>query len=224
MACCSGYGTCAASEQFGPSVAARDLKRYRRRGPDAASRLLLEAVAPQLERGDLALDIGGGVGVLAFELLARGARTATLVDGSPAYLQAAESEIERRDMRDRMHCVSGDFVAAAKSVAPADVVVMHRVVCCYPEYGPLLSAAADHSRRVLAFSYPRRRWIIRSWVTLYNAFRRMRGLTFQAFVHSPDAMTAIASGKGFRRVQHAQTAIWSIDVYTRVQGIDAPPA
>ena len=38
----------------------------------------------------------------------------------------------------------------------ADVVVLHRVVCCYPDYERLLGAAADHSRRLLVFSHPPR--------------------------------------------------------------------
>jgi hypothetical protein len=41
-------------------------------------------------------------------------------------------------------------------VAPADLVILHRVVCCYPDYERLLTAAADHARRALVFSYPPR--------------------------------------------------------------------
>ena len=34
------------------------------------------------------------------------------------------------------------------------VVVLRRVVCCYPDYERLLSAAASHARRLLVFSHP----------------------------------------------------------------------
>jgi hypothetical protein len=38
-------------------------------------------------------------------------------------------------------------------------MVLHRVVCCYPDYpdyARMLSAAANHARRALVFSYPSR--------------------------------------------------------------------
>jgi hypothetical protein len=45
MGCCSGGARYAEAErQFGPAVADRDVERYRRKGPDATSRLLLDAV------------------------------------------------------------------------------------------------------------------------------------------------------------------------------------
>src|SRR5258706_10577717 len=75
-----------------PSLGPIVLPRNHREGPDASSRLLLEALDHQLKSGDSLLDIGAGVGVLDFELLANGVKTSTLVDASNAYLEAAERE------------------------------------------------------------------------------------------------------------------------------------
>jgi hypothetical protein len=49
-----------------------------------------------------------------------------------------------------------DIVTAPGSVEPADVVVLHRVVCCYPDYVGLLGAVADHARALVVFSHPPR--------------------------------------------------------------------
>src|SRR5260370_11695945 len=110
MTCCSG---CArypdAERQFGPEIATRNLERYRRKGPDATSGSLLKAVADQLKSGDSLLDIGAGVGVLDFELMANGVNAAMLVDASPAYLEAAQREAERRQLADRLHFPSPYF-------------------------------------------------------------------------------------------------------------------
>ena len=38
-----------------------------------------------------------------------------------------------------------DIAVDPAGVEPADVVVLHRVVCCYPDYERLLGAAADHA-------------------------------------------------------------------------------
>ena len=72
MSCCE----CACYDaQFSAKVAARGLKRYRRKGPDTTSRLLLDALAAQGVEGMSVLDVGGGVGVVHHESLARGARS-----------------------------------------------------------------------------------------------------------------------------------------------------
>jgi len=214
MECCSGrYAE--AERQFGPPIASRDLERYLRKGPDAPSRLLLESLREQVRPGDSLLDIGAGVGVLDFELLARGVQTATLVDASPSYLDAAGHEAEVRGLSDRLRRVAGDFTCLAESVESADVVTMHRVVCCYPDHASLLRAARTRARRVLAVSYPRDGWHVRSWLAFQNARRRLSRNAFRTFVHSPAAMDAIVTQAGFSRVRRARTFVWSIDVYVR---------
>jgi 16S rRNA G966 N2-methylase RsmD len=49
------------------------------------------------------LDVGGGVGVVTFELLADGLGPATLVDGSPSNVDAASAEAERLGHSSRVH-------------------------------------------------------------------------------------------------------------------------
>ena len=218
MGCCSaGTRYAEAERNFGPAIAARDLEHYRRKGPDATSRLLLKAVCDHVNDATSLLDIGAGVGVLGFELLANGVTSATLVDASPAYLDAAAREAESRKVADRLRRVVGDFAVLAEGIEPADVVTMHRVVCCYPNQASLLQAAAKHARRVFAFSYPRDRWHVRFWLALENLRRRLRGNPFPAFVHAPDAMEARVTQEGFVRVHRSRTFVWSMDVFVRQQ-------
>jgi magnesium-protoporphyrin O-methyltransferase len=216
MACCSACSRYAEAEhQFGAAVAAGDLERYRRKGPDANARLLLAALRDHVRAGLSLLDIGGGVGVIDFELLAHGVRSATLVDASSAYLEAAGREAEARRFGDRLLRVAGDFVLLAESIQPADVVTMHRVVCCYPDHVSLLDAATSHAGHVFAFSYPHNRWYIRSWLALENLRRRLTGNPFRTFVHAPAAMEARVVQGGFVRIHRSRTFFWSIDVYVR---------
>src|SRR5262245_44151701 len=216
MDCCSGgLRYPAAERQFGAEVATRDLTRYRRKGPDAASRLLLTSLGDHIRRGDSVLDVGAGVGVLGFELLSMGAGTATLVDASPSYLEAAGREADQRHIKDRVQLVAGDFAGVGGSVPPADVVTMHRVVCCYPDYASLLETAATHARCFLAFSFPRDRWHIHGWLSIDNIRRRVLGNGFRVYVHPPAAMERALLDKGFKRVARSVTFVWSIDVYQR---------
>jgi len=216
MGCCSGDARYTEAErQFGPAIAARNLERYRRKRPDATSRLLLNAVRGHVNGAASLLDIGAGVGVLGFELLANGVSAGTLVDASPASLEAAGREAASRQVADRLRYVVGDFAVLADGIESADVVTMHRVVCCYPDHASLLQAAAKHARRVFAFSYPRDRWYIRAWLALENLRRRMFGNSFRTFVHAPGAMDALVTQEGFVRMHHSRTFVWSIAVYAR---------
>jgi len=214
MSCC-GSGCCAgAREVFDAKVAEGDLRKYRRRGPNKTTRLLRDGILA-MGGGESLIDIGGGVGALSAELLANGFRRGTLVDASPAYVSAARNNAAERGLAERLELREGDFVEHAPQLAPADAVVMDRVVCCYPEYRPLLEAAASHGRRLFAYAYPRDRWYIRLGIGGENLFQSLRGGAFRAFVHPESAMSAILAAHGFRRVSRRTTFIWCADVYVR---------
>jgi 2-polyprenyl-3-methyl-5-hydroxy-6-metoxy-1,4-benzoquinol methylase len=216
MHCCRGVDYPAAERQFGPRVAERDIRNYQRKGPDRATRLLLTGLQESRLRAEKLLDIGGGVGVVSFELISRLALTrATLVEASPSYLDVARREAEKRGWSDRLYFVAGDFSGIAERIEPADVVAMHRVICCYPDYESLLRQALSHCRERFAFSYPRNRWYIRAWLAMDNLRRRIFGNSFSVFVHPPAAMHAIIREAGFDPVNQRATAVWSIEVYAR---------
>jgi hypothetical protein len=215
--CCSGTACAAAERQFGPAVARRDIQRYHRKGPDNATQGLLAGIRTVMPADGSLLDVGGGVGVVTFELLAAGLAQATLVDGSPSYAQTAAVEAERLGRSRQVRVVTGDFAAVASDLDSADVVTLHRVVCCSPRYDWLLREAATRCRRVFAFSYPRDRWYTRTWVRLDNVRRRLFGNPFRTFVHAPSDMNAILVESGLRRISRARTLVWCMDVYARAE-------
>ena len=168
------------------------------------------------------LDVGAGVGGLSFELLAAGAERATAVEVAPAYLAAARDEANRRKLSHRLNLVSGDFVAIAGDIEPADVVAMDRVVCCYPACDVLLEAGARRSRRLFAFSYPRDRWYVRLVVTVQNLARALLRNPYRGFVHSRAAMEALLERQGFSRRQRHETLAWAADLYARRDDASSP--
>ncbi len=76
------------------------------------------------------------------------------------------------------------------------MVVLHRVVCCYPDYARLLGAAAAHARRLLVFSYPRRNAVSRLFIAAQNVGYRVRRMEFRTFAHPPSAMLAVLRDRG----------------------------
>ena len=123
---------------FDARTARRELIAYRRSGPTGSTRRLIEAIRDAGVDGATLLDIGGGVGVVGFELVASGAERLTQVDASRAYAAVARREAARRGLDDRATYRHGDFVALADEIEPADVVTLDRVVCCYGDWAALV--------------------------------------------------------------------------------------
>ena len=97
----------------------------------------------------------------------------------------------------------------------ADVVTLDRVVCCYPDAEALLRQAAGRTRQVLAFTYPRDRWYVRTLMVLENSWQRLTGKEFRAFVHTPDRMGAVLESAGLVRATRRETLVWTLDLYRR---------
>jgi magnesium-protoporphyrin O-methyltransferase len=219
MTCCQRRAT---ADQFDAATAARDLRRFRRRGPDKPTRRLIAAVeARPLPRRPTLLDIGGGVGAIHHALLDHGFSQATHLDASGAYLTAAADEARRQGHAGRVEFLLATFPAEASTLSPADVVTLDRVVCCDPDYEGLLGAAANHARHLLAFSYPRARWVTRLVVAGANTLRRLSGRAFRAYVHPPARMNAVLERSGMRQVSAGGTWIWAVEAYERVGALDA---
>jgi 2-polyprenyl-3-methyl-5-hydroxy-6-metoxy-1,4-benzoquinol methylase len=213
MVCCSRY--CAAEVQFSRKVAERDLRRYRRRGADKITKLLLTELRRWPLQDASLLDVGGGIGVIGMELAASGASSATVVEASPTYLEVARSEVESRYGSRPTQFVLGDFVAIAPTLPDADVVTLDRVVCCYPDAEALLRSAAQRARRLVAFTYPRNRWYVQAFIAFENSWRRLKGNPFRAFLHPPERMHAVLETAGLVRTARQGTAVWMVDLYQR---------
>jgi SAM-dependent methyltransferase len=151
----------AAERQFSEKRASSDLAQYRSKGPGSTTRLLLTGLATAGPHQGRLLDIGSGVGVLAFELLECGLTSAVGVDLSSAHVAIATGEASRRGRSEASQFVHGDFLEVAERLPSADIVTLDRVVCCYPEYRRLLEESLRHANRLFAFSYPIDDWSVR---------------------------------------------------------------
>jgi len=179
---------------FSRRTARRDAERYRSRG--------LRGTGAELVRfaGDVSgatvLDIGGGVGAIELELIAAGAARATNVELSAEYEDEAALLLDEQGVSGRVERRVGDFVVDAASIEPHDVVVMHRVVCCYPDVDALMGAAAEHARRRVVLTYPQERAWIRLAARVVNLGLRVSGSSFRVYVHPVQRMVAAAAGHG----------------------------
>jgi magnesium-protoporphyrin O-methyltransferase len=200
---------------FNEQTARSEAEGYFKKGIDKHARLIVEAVGARGVEGASVLEVGGGVGGLHLELLKRGAARATDVDVSAAYVAAAQSVAERLGVRARVDYHVADFAREAESVPEADVVVMHRVVCCYPDMPRLVTAAAQHARRLMALSFPREAWYMRVFEKIMNFGMWIMRSGFRFYLHSPDAILATAEAQGLRPFQQKSSWPWQIVVFER---------
>jgi SAM-dependent methyltransferase len=206
-----------AIRHFNQALADQNLAQYRDKGLDKRARLLVQALLHAGAAGRSVLDVGSGAGILSFELLKAGVSRATLADASPACLAAARLEATRSGLSERVEMITGDFVETAARAPAADIVILDRVVCCYPAWSPLLAAAMGRGRVLLGLTYPRGRPDMRLVIALENLRRRLKGDAFRAFVHPPAAMEAALRAGGWRLISRGGTLGWRVDLYAAIQ-------
>jgi magnesium-protoporphyrin O-methyltransferase len=205
--------------QFDARSAAKDLERFRRSGPDATTRMLIDALRTGLghtgSRDLTLLDVGGGVGAIHHQMLDSEVREAVQVDFAPAYLEAARVETVRRAHAARVRFVQGDFVELASSIDVADLVTLDRVICCYPKLDELVRLSAAKAKLLYGAVYPRDVWWVRVVVAAQNLIRRLKGSTFRTFVHPPLAIDALLREAGLRPFVSQRTMVWEVVAYLR---------
>ena len=199
---------------FGSNAAARAARRFRRRGLRGSAAALAD-LAGDVE-GESVLEVGGGVGAIELTLIVAGAERATNVELAATYEEAAAGLIAERHLEGRVDRRVAVFVAAAESIPQHDVVVLHRVVCCYPDVDALVGAAAAHTRRRLLLTYPQERVVVRAVLSVMNAFMRITGSTFEVYVHPVEQMAAAAGAHGLALTERRRHGIaWESAAYNR---------
>lgn len=199
---------------FGEERATADARAYRRRGLDREARRIVDAVRDRV-RGWSVLEAGGGIGAIQIELLRAGASRATNVEISEGYEPSAAQLIAEAGVADRIARRIGDFVTEAPTLDDADVVILHRVVCCYPDADLLVRAAARRTRRELFITVPVDRWWARVAVAVLGIGLALRRSKLRVRVHATETIRAAAERSGLRPVSDTGRVVWHVMRFAR---------
>jgi SAM-dependent methyltransferase len=213
VSCCGpprGY-----EKMFGARTARRDAKRYRRKGLDDTAGVIVDFLRRRGLEGASVLEIGGGIGALEAELLQAGAERAINVELSPYYEETARELWREAGVAEAAEYQVADLAADGREVGPADAVVMHRVVCCYPDYEALVGAAADRARRHLVMSFPRERFFIRAGLGAVNLVARLLRWEYRSYVHPVAGILAAAERHGLRTALEHRGLVWQVAALER---------
>lgn len=206
--CCDPRGC---DQFFGTRFARRMADRYRKRGLDRPGRRMVEFLERRGIEGATVLEVGGGVGEIQLELLERGAARTVNLELSEAYEPDARRLLREAGVEDRVQRRLHDIAVDPAGVEPVDVVVLHRVVCCYPDYERLLAAVASHARRLVVFSHPPRNAASRLVLATQNLVLRLMRREFRTFAHPPAAMLRALEERGLRPTFAHRGMVWHVE-------------
>jgi SAM-dependent methyltransferase len=191
--------------------------RSRRRGPVGVSKLLIEGLTGAGIEQASVLDVGCGVGGLSRELLAKGASRATGIDLSPKSIAEAVRLAAEAGLASRTTLSVGD--GATATLARHDVVVLDKVMCCYPDVNALLANTLPAAGKIFGFSAPcSKGWrgtIARVAIPIFNMTLRFRRSGFRVFVHDLSKVETALAQRGFGQKTIAHRTMWHAAVYVR---------
>jgi len=194
-------------------------RRIRRRGIAGPSKLLRDEISARVT-GKSVLEIGCGVGGLTFELLKAGAARATGIDMSPVSIQMAGQLSQEMGLSDRAEFAVGD--GSNHAVEVHDVLVLDKVVCCFPDPQALLSNALRSHPSVFGMVLPQSTRIggvaFNVGRLFINVFMRLRGRQFRVFVHDVDSIERALASAGLTPVVRRRKFPWLVGVYEGAGG------
>jgi magnesium-protoporphyrin O-methyltransferase len=195
--------------------ARRYRRRFARNGLEASQHQLLAGLDAVGYDHASVLEIGCGVGHLHQTLLERGASNAVGIDLAPAMLEQAADWARERGLTARTRYLQGDFMALAPGMEAADVTVLDKVICCYPDVRGLLERTLARTRHACALVYPRDRWPVRLGMRLIGTALWLLRSDFRPYVHDPWRVEALIHACGLRKAHDNRTALWHAQVWVR---------
>ena len=127
---------------------------------------------------------------------------------STATKHTARSLIADHGLEGRVERQIADYAQHPDQTPAADIVIMHRVICCYPDPDTLTSAACSRARDRVAITIPRDAPWVRLGFWGMNAWLRLRRIAFRGYVHPHAQILEVANSHGFHTTHHDRGLLW----------------
>ncbi|HZY47387.1 MAG TPA: class I SAM-dependent methyltransferase, partial [Candidatus Bathyarchaeia archaeon] len=179
--------------------------------------ILLDLIAESGLTGKTLLDLGCGTGFFALETLRKGMSSCVGLDLSTIAIQEANAYAKESGYGDRAKFEVAD--GATAQPPSSDIVVMDKVLCCYPDSTSLLKTATESARQLFGFVIPRDEgWMkpfMRCGAAIMNLVDKLRRSGFRFYLHPIHMIDEQLIEAGFRRTAKAESRVWLIFLYTR---------
>jgi magnesium-protoporphyrin O-methyltransferase len=213
MSCCCPHSNSA--NRIFSFFARRYRKRFEKKGFEPSQQQLIEGLTRAGYQGASILEIGSGVGHLHQSLLEKGAASAVGVDLASRMIDEAKQWSADRNLDDRTSYIEGDFMEISGCIEPADITILDKVVCCYPDADGLVHASLQKTGHVYALTYPRNRWYIRAVMGFSAMLMKVLRSDFRSYVHDPELVEQWITSAGFSKHYQDQKLVWLTQVYVK---------
>ncbi len=190
---------------------------YKEKGLTPSSQVLLDFVIKNGLAEKKVFEIGCGTGFFALQTLQLGASSCVGLDISTAAIQEANSYTKEMGLTDKARFEVADGATAQPPLS--DIVVMDKVLCCYPDWTNLLRNATSSSREFIGFVVPRDEgWMkpfMRCGAAAINFVEKIRKTGFKFYLHPLGSIDRRLVENGFERTGKATSRFWLIFAYTR---------
>ena len=207
---------CGSESIFDKKEAAKNLKKYQKKGPEKFNQRLLDGLYQHELNNLTLLDIGGGIGILQHELLKKGVVKTTDVDFSPESIATAKELMQENNAEGKMEFVYADFNDCHNDVKKHDIVTLARVVCCYPNAVELLNNSTAKANQYYGLIYPRTGFIAQIVQKIMNFGMYLKKNPFRVYMHSEKLINETICNNGFEKVYYASAFPWRIALYRKI--------
>ncbi len=204
-----------ATDSFFSRYASKYARRYKRKGPDRVQKRILSGLEHSLYENRNILDIGCGTGNIHLELLHRGAARATGIDIAQGMIEQAQFLSKEYGFNEKTQYLHGDFVDRSDEIAPADVTILDKVVCCYDDLSALMDKGLAKTTSVMVISHPRNRWHVRWGYTVQQFVTSILRMNFQPVWHDWRIIHDTLSSNGYTNVFEDYTFLWHIVIFRK---------
>lgn len=214
MPCCCPHSQSAG--KFFSFFAKSYRRRFAKKGFETSQQQLIEGITQANYQGKTLLEIGCGVGHFHQILIEQGAKSATGIELAAKMLAEAKDWARQRGLAGKTNYIEGDFISVAPNLESADIVIMDKVVCCYPDADSLIHSSLEKCHSAYALTYPRKIWYTRLGTQILALILKLAGSDFRPYVHDPKQIELWITEQGYNKIFQNQTAVWLTQVYKKL--------
>lgn len=178
---------------------------------------LIRGLEEQGISGNTLLEVGCGPGDLTRRLVKAGARQAVGIDLTSDTLDEARKRTEEQGLSDKIEFTTGN--GATDQLPASDMVVLDKVICCYPDWRQLIDNTSAADGKTYGFVIPRSDgWhgaVTRVFIATETFFLKFKKCGFKPSVHDYVRIHEHLTSKGFERTYIGRGPIWMAAVYAR---------
>ena len=212
MSCCAHAGS---ASRFFSFFARRYHKKYLKKGLEKTQLQLVAGLAQAGFDQSTLLEIGSGVGYLHQQMIKSGATSALGIDLSDKMLHEAKKLALSQGLENQTDYLQGDFLDLIPEIEKADVTVLDKVVCCYPDANSLVHESVKKTNRVYGLTYPRKNLMTKTGEFIIAIIMKIFRSDFRSYVHDPLLIEQWITEQGFRKLYQDQTLVWLTQVYVK---------